>query len=430
MTAELRAVTVFDVGLAPGLAFIRSLGKVGVPVIACSERRVAAGRFSRFVTSFRAAPDVADSEVFVSWLVEEISAGRIDLVAPTSDHVVFCVAEAIDRLRRPAIDVGLPATDGIRTCLFKGRFADALAALHFPCPPAAIPDSLPEALQLADTIGYPVLLKPRSHVGVGAHRGVVARSRDELGRAYQPYPVGAAHGAALRHVPGLSKPMLQKYFEPGTADVISLSGCLGLGGELLALQSTRKVAQSPPRFGVGMLFEPVPEPAFTQDAVRVVRSLLGSGLFELEVLVDQTGRHYAIDLNPRGFGQMTLDIALGNDLPRIWYGSVTGSPLPPSPPRHPPPALWQDAVPMYLDLLMQVARGPERRAALRRTLRHARAPKVGSTFDLHDPIPGVLFGLSHVHHPRALLRRLTTDVETADHYYGDQLSTVGAQTET
>jgi predicted ATP-grasp superfamily ATP-dependent carboligase len=66
------------------------------------------------------------------------------------------------------------------------------------------------------------------------------------------------------------------------------------------------------------MFEPVPTPAFTDDAVDAVRTIVGSGLFELEVLVDtRTGEHWAIDLNPRGFGQMTLDIARGKDLPRL-----------------------------------------------------------------------------------------------------------------
>ena len=46
----------------------------------------------------------------------------------------------------------------------------------------------------------------------------------------------------------------------------------------------------------------------------VVRQVLGTGLFELEVLVERaTGEYYAIDLNPRGFGQMTLDMAAGRD---------------------------------------------------------------------------------------------------------------------
>ena len=40
-----RAVTVFDIDLPPGIAFIRSLGRAAVPVIACSSRPFAAGRF-------------------------------------------------------------------------------------------------------------------------------------------------------------------------------------------------------------------------------------------------------------------------------------------------------------------------------------------------------------------------------------------------
>ena len=414
---HLRSVTVFDVGLAPALAFIRSLARCGVPVVACSDRRVPAGRFSRYVRRLRRAPVVHDSETFISWLVGEIESNRIELVAPTSDYVVFCVAEAMDRLGRSAHDAGLPPTDGIRNCLFKGRFADALATVGFPSPPAAIPQSLGEALDVAQAIGYPVLLKPRSHVGIGAHRGVVVADRHELARAYRPYEIGAAHHAALRHVPGLSQPMLQRYFEPGAVEVISVSGCLDVDGSVLALTSARKLAQSPPRFGVGTRFEPIEPMPFIDEAVRAVRAIVGSGLFEFEVLVEPDGSYYAIDLNPRGFGQMTLDLALGRDLPRLWYSSVTGHPLPSEPARIPVPAYWQDALPSYVALGVALIREPGRYHAVREAVRWACAPKVGAAFDARDPLPGLVAGAAHLRHPRAFLRRFAAKVETADHHH-------------
>jgi predicted ATP-grasp superfamily ATP-dependent carboligase len=406
-----RVVTVFDVDLPPGMAFLRSLGRAGVPVVACSARRTAAGRLSRYVTARRDSPDVRDCDRFIAWLTEQLDAGAIDLVAPTSDWVMFCVAEAMERLGRPAREVGHPDPDGVRTCLVKDRFATALTRLGFPTPPAGVPTSLPMALRLADEIGYPVLLKPRTHVGIGTDRGVVARTPEELRAAYRPFVSGLEQGSVRRHVSGLCLPMVQHYHAQGTVDVISVSGCLS-DGEVLALHHSRKITQAPARLGVGTMFEPVGPQPFTDAAVDVVRNLLGSGLFELEVLVERaTGEYCAIDLNPRGFGQMTLDMAGGNDLPRLWYESVTGARLDVAAPAARTPRLWHDGVASYAGLAVGVARGPARTEALAEVLDIVRSPKVGAAFAWSDPLPGVLFGLRHLRHPRGLIRQHVVDIE-------------------
>jgi D-aspartate ligase len=406
-----RAVTVFDVGLPPGLAFIRSLGRAGVPVVACSTKRTAAGRLSRYLTARRDSPDVRDCDRFIAWMTEQLDSGAIDLVAPTSDWVMFCVAEAIEQLGRPASEVGHPDPDRVRTCLIKDRFAAALTRCAFPTPPAGVPTSMPQALRLADELGYPVVLKPRSHVGIGTNRGVVTRTPDELRAAYRPYVSGLEHRTVRRHVPGLCLPVLQRYYDLGTVDVISISGCLD-SGEVLALHHSRKITQAPARLGVGTMFQPVEPQRFTDAAVDVVRRVIGTGLFELEVLVARsTGEYWAIDLNPRGFGQMTLDMAIGNDLPRLWYESVTGARLKVSSPAARRPRLWLDGVASYCGLAADVARGPARAETLGQALDIVRSPKVGAAFAWSDPLPGVVFGLGHLSHPRSFLRQFFVDVE-------------------
>ena len=251
-----RDVTVFDIDLPPGLAFIRSLGRAGVPVVACSARPTAAGRLSRHATAWRRCPPVQDSDRFIDWLTHQLGSGAIDLVAPTSDCVMFCVAEAIERLGRHHDEVGHPDPERVRTCLVKDRFASALASCGFPSPPAGVPASLRDALRLADEIGYPVVLKPRTHVGIGTDRGIVIHSPEELRAAYRPFVSGLEHRTVRRRVPGLGLPLVQRYYDLGTIDIVSISGCLA-GGEVLALHHSRKIAQAPARLGVGSMFEPV-----------------------------------------------------------------------------------------------------------------------------------------------------------------------------
>jgi D-aspartate ligase len=407
-----RPVAVFDPGLPPGVAFIRSLGRAGVPVIAFSDRRRDGGRFSFHATGVRSCPSPVRSDEFTGWLTDEFQRGSIDLVAPTSDNVSFAVGEALARLGRKSADAGHAPFEAVRASLFKGRFGQSMEEVGFPTPPSAMPVSLAEARAAAAELGYPLMLKPRSHVGIGTMRGAVVRSDDELARGFVPYSIVAGNSFALQHIPELGWPILQRYFTPGSVDVISLCGCLDEDGKLVALACARKVSQAPRRFGVGTMFEPVDDPAFAPAAVDAVRAVLGSGLFELEVLVDRiSGEYWAIDLNPRGFGQMSLDIALGNDLPRIWYHTVTGTRLPVAAPRVHPPEFWHDAVASYVGFIVRFVRGPERSHIVGHAFGRAGAHKVGAAFDWRDPVPGILFGLAHLRHPRALIRPFVRDVE-------------------
>jgi D-aspartate ligase len=407
-----RSVAVFDPDLPPGIAFIRSLGRAGVPVTAYSADRRAGGRHSRFATGARQCPPPSRSDDFIAWLVDEIDSGSIDLIAPTSDVVCFGVVEALEQLGRTSADAGHPPAQAVRNSLFKGRFVEVMRDVGFPTPPSAAPLHLADAHRAAEAIGYPLVLKPRSHVGIGTIRGAVVRCPEELTTGFVPYVIDRGNSYALGHVPELHWPLLQRYHDPATVQVISVCGLLDEDGDVVALTHSRKVSQSPRRFGVGTMFEPAPTPPFSQAAVDAVRGVVGSGLFELEVLVDKaSGEYWAIDLNPRGYGQMSLDIALGFDLPRLWYESVTRRRLPAAPPRSRPPAFWHEGVSSYVGLLVRILSGPERARILSHAAGRVRRPKVGAAFDWRDPLPGLLFGLAHLRHPRALVRPFVRDIE-------------------
>lgn len=403
-------VAVFDVELPTGIAFVRSLGRAGVPVVACSPRRMAAGRFSRYVAGFRTCPPIDRTDEFSAWLADQLVAGSIDLVAPTSDTIAFHVAEAADR----GLGARLPASvrDGasIRDCLLKDRFAAAMERIGFPVPAWAAPRTIDEALDAAAHLGYPLVAKPRSHVGVGVARGAIVRSEEELRGAFVPYDIGEGHEVALRHDPDLALPLLQAFHEPGTVDVVSVSGCLDTEGRLVALSHSRKMEQWPPRLGIGTRFEATPPHPFTEAAVEAARQLLGAGVFELELLVDRrTGEHWAIDLNPRGFGQMTLDMARGCDLPLAWYRSVTGRRAAARVADGPLPLEWRQTVPFLTGTAVALARGPRRREQLRRTRDVLSTPSVDAAFSWRDPVPGVLHGALFLRHPGGLVRPFIHD---------------------
>lgn len=420
-----RPVAVFDAGWPPGIAFIRSLGRAGVPLIVYGNERSPTGRFSRYVTEFRVAPSVQCTDRFVDWLSDEMADGRIDLIAPTSDYIAFNVAAAQAKLSE-RVPPGTPEREHLFDCLFKDRFATAIAAAGFPTPTTFAPMTPDEAVTCATSLGYPVLLKPRSHVGVGITRGIVVHSSEELRKAFVPFEIGQGHDTAFAIDADLALPLVQRYFKPGTVDVVSVSGMLDDHGSVLAVSHSRKTHQWPPRLGIGTQFQSLPAQPFTQAAVDAVRKILGRGVFELEVLVDRsTGEYWAIDLNPRGFGQMALDIARGSDLPKLWYDSVVGATVSVAPPLHTgdhDAATWRMGVHYYAGAVVRAIAGDGDNGAVGPATRQlsalppAQGPRrrVGAVWDWRDPVPSLVWTMKLLRHPGGLVRPYLRDLEAPE----------------
>ena len=121
--------------------------------------------------------------------------------------------------------------------------------------------------------------------------------------------------------------------------------------------------------------------------------------------------------NPASTGRSTQPLRLradvarhgaGSDLPRIWYHTVTGIRLPVAAPRTHPPQFWHDAVASYVGFVVRIVRGPERSRIIGHAVGRANVQGRGR-FEWRDPLPGILFGLAHLRHPRALIRLFVRD---------------------
>ena len=300
---------------------------------------------------------------------------------------------------------GAAGPSAVFDCLFKDRFARKVEQLGFPTPEWGAPITVEDAVVVAESVGYPVVLKPRSHIGVGISRGVIAHDESELRAAFTPYELDRHQSSALAHDPDIAWPLVQKIVGGNDSEVISVTGCLGRDGDVLALGFSRKLTQWQGALGIGTMFEVVDQPGFADRAVELVREVLGSGIFEFEVIVDPTTDEYwALELNPRGFSQMGLDVEHGRDLPRLWFGSATGQTLNTRRPRG--RKYWRFGLPFYAGLLVAVVLGPGRLSAVRRLGDELRRRSVGSMHTWNDPVPGFVFAAGILRHPRALVKSL------------------------
>jgi D-aspartate ligase len=313
-------VAVFDNYWSTTLAFARSLGRQGVPLHFYGS---GAGRWSRYCTGRFSCPPVEDSGRFLPWLSERIRSGDITRIAPTTDLIAYYASRLRGEFPAEVQRTIAPLAE-IESCLIKTRFAELCSIAGQPALATAAPDDLDAAVAKASEWGYPVILKPKSHLVVGsAERGRLVRDAAELRRRYLRYNVHPGQEGLAAIYPELCWPLIQQYVPSARQRVYSVSGVKDADCGVLAASVSYKREQWPPDVGTSTVQVACDDERILDAGLQVVNRMLSRGIFELELLADGD-RLYAIDLNPRAFGFIALDIARGADLPWMWFRSTLG----------------------------------------------------------------------------------------------------------
>lgn len=392
-------VAVFDNYWSTTLAFTRSLGEKGVPLHFYGN---GAGRWSRYCTRHFRCPPIEVASAFEPWLLDRIRGGDITRIAPTTDLVAYYASKFRHEFP-PEVQRTIAPLEEIEVCLIKTRFSAVCDIAGHPSLTTLAPDNLESAIEAVSTLGYPVILKPKSHLVVGfAERGRLVRSVDELVQHYRPYAVRPGQESLAKAYPDLTWPLIQRYVPSARNRVYSVSGIKDADGGVLAATVSYKCEQWPPDVGVSTVQIGCEDERILLAGLQVVERILSRGIFEIELLLD--GDHlYAIDLNPRAFGFVALDIARGVDLPWLWYRSTTErqSALP-----RQPSGMVVEARHKLLHFLRRIVNGriagdPPPAAEHRDIAPRASVPMLG---DWTDPLPMLVCHLHLLRHPRSLIR--------------------------
>ena len=401
MTRELfPPVAVFDNYWATTLAFAGSLGRRGVPLHFYGS---GAGRWSRHCTRRFRCPPVENTAQFLPWLSEKLRGGEITRVAPTTDLIAYYMSRLRDEFP-PEVRRTIAPLAEIESCLIKTRFAELCSVAGEPALATAAPDDLNGAVKAASDLGYPLILKPKSHLVVGsAERGRLINNVAELRRCYRRYRVHPGQERLAEIHPELCWPLMQRYVSSARDRVYSVSGIKDADGGVLVASVSYKREQWPPDVGVSTVQVACNDERILHAGLQVVDRLLSRGIFEIELLADGD-RLYAIDLNPRAFGFVALDIARGADLPWLWFRLTVGEVE---------PVIKQSAQPALearhglLHFLKRAAgRGARRATQSRFEPPDQAAPRVSISMlgDWSDPLPMLISHLYLMRHPRSFAR--------------------------
>ncbi len=282
------------------LAAVRSLGALGIPVTVASSDFLDAARWSRYATRWVKCPPIAKLELFVEWLIAFGKREPGHVLYPSDDETAWIISNHADELGKNFRSFE-PPPGALEQLLDKKSLHALCVSLGVETVPTWFPETAAEVSQLADSLPYPVLIKPRSQLFVGSNtKGKVVSDRSLLAGEHEAFlSRRRALLGAERDNGALPPPMLQRYFPEAPNGIYTLSGFID-GGRFLA-RAALKVLQRPRRAGIGICFS----------------------VFEVEFIRDGD-RRLLIDFNPRFYGQMAFDIARGMPLALLAWQAACG----------------------------------------------------------------------------------------------------------
>ncbi len=301
---------VLDGDTPAALACLRSLARAGVDVdVAAPVAHPLAGS-SRYRNRVHRYPDPkADPEGFLVAVGRIASERSIRYVQPVTDDTMEPLVEGRSRLP-DGVTLAVPSSDSYALLSDKGRTAALAERLNIPVPQGRVTNDMEELRAAADTLGFPLVLKP--------FRSVAALEGDLRTSLFVRY---AVHPEDLE---ATAKPLLR--YGPVVAQEYVQGAGVGVEvlvdrGEAVYVFQHKRLHEWPLTGGGSSLRESVPvDPVLANEAARLLRAADFHGVAMVEFKVDEKkGTHHLIEVNPRFWGSLPLGLAAGADFPRMLH---------------------------------------------------------------------------------------------------------------
>lgn len=301
-----KLVLVLDADVEPALTVVRSLGRAGyrVHVAAPVPRAIAA--YSRHSKSCGLYPDpLRDSSAFINWLASHGAAAGYDLIIPITERSLVPISEARDCLAELAI--AMPKAASLNLALDKAATMTLAADLGIPVPAGHYVANEEQLLALADTLDYPLVIKPTRSLVSGNNRAsqqtvAYACTADEL-------------FAIATH-----------YLESGSLLLQPLFRGVGVGVEVLAKDGEvlyafqhERIHEVPLSGGGSSLRKSAAlNPLLLADTQRLIKAMDWTGVAMVEFKWNpQTHAYRLMEVNGRFWGSLPLASVAGADFPAM-----------------------------------------------------------------------------------------------------------------
>jgi len=318
---------VLGVGTPNGVGVIRSLGRVGLDIVAVDHHAEAAGLRSRYARPLVVPDPVKRPEDALQALVKDAPRDGAVLF-PTSDAFVLFLSQYREQLEE-RFRFCVPSRHILEGMVDKRLQYQEAMRVGAPLPPTFFPADMAEVKEVADELLYPAFIKP--HITYPWYE----RFGNKGFKVTSPRELKARYREVFDH--GLQA-LVQTIIQGPNTNHVKVCAYYGLDGRRHALFLTRKLRQYPVEFGVGTLMESFHDPEVQRIGLDFLEAVGYRGIGSIELKRDdRTGRYMMIELNPRLWAQNVQATYAGVNFPLIQYLDVTGQPVGPEPE-------WRDGV--------------------------------------------------------------------------------------
>ena len=319
-------VLVLDGQTNQALATTRSLGRAGHTVFVASLWTRPLAYWSRHCAgATRLAADTPEEySALRAWAHDQ----GIEVVLPMTER--SCLLCSLERASwtEAGIAVGCAETELLMRAFDKGATLQFAAGRAVRIPTTLAPASLAEAVDAADAVGFPCVVKARF-----SHPWVDGRFLADLGCGYAKTPQ-ELEAAVLARRQGDLWPLVQQYV-PGTGKGVFALCDRGRPLAWFAHERVRDVR--PSGSGSSVRRSVALDPRLVDPAERLLRALEWHGPAMVEFRDDPGEEPCLMEVNGRFWNSLQLAIAAGVDFPRLWLAILRGE-------RVDGPPVYQDGV--------------------------------------------------------------------------------------
>lgn len=306
-----------------GLAAVRSLGRVGIPVIGLDSNPHMPGFKSRYCTPKLCPNPVHQPDELLRFLLEEGERlAKPGILIPASDAFVLFVARYREDLHR-FFRFALPAENVLEAMVNKRKQYELAEQVGMPYAQTFYPETREDVQRIKDRVDYPAIIKPYySHLWC-----------DRFGGVKGVFKVHTAQELTTRFeeiLPTGLQVLVQSVILGPNTNHFKVCAYMSQSGEPLAVFTLRKIRQYPTEFGVGTLVESLAYPELAELGLKFFSNIGYRGIGSIEFKKDERdGKLKMIELNPRLWLQNSQATDCGMNFPLIEYLDLTGHTPPP-----------------------------------------------------------------------------------------------------
>lgn len=301
------------------LAVIRSLGRLGLYVIAAESTPFTTGSLSKYCRQRVIYPSPkCNKSRFISWIINFVKHQNVELIIPVSDYTTIPLAEYKDKIEHyckiatPSYETVMKAADKIKTLSLAAKEKIPIPAtycLHEPY----------EIIKVAHQLKFPVVIKPRMKVYWVNDKALTFKITSR-NYAYNEHDLRIKY---VNFVKLLSKLRIKENFFFVQEFVKGQSygvEALIYQGEPKAIFAHKRIREYPISGGASTLRESINDSYLTQLGLQALKAMGWEGVAMVEFKFENdTGEFKLLEVNGRFWGSLALAINAGVDFPSLLY---------------------------------------------------------------------------------------------------------------